>query len=114
MNCTIRQAVGVWDELVNAYHGRNGYGGQTAEIYSYRLEEYSPSIHRCAGQIPDFLLEDAIKIATEAAQNLLELIKLFQESYDCDVFIYEETLAKWEEKLSRYSRYHVKVMRKEK
>ena len=27
----------LWGELVEAYHGVNGFGGNTAEIYAYRF-----------------------------------------------------------------------------
>lgn len=37
------QALGIWDDLLEAYHGVNRYGGDTAEIYGYRLSERCPS-----------------------------------------------------------------------
>ena len=113
MNCTMRQAIGVWDELVNAYHDSNGYGGTTAEIYSYRLEEYSPGVHSARSEL-EMYREDAIRISKEAAKTLLWIIKMFKEKYDCDITVEDMTLSEWEEKLDndsgRYSRYHVHVI----
>ena len=38
----------LWGELVECYHGVNGYGSDTAEIYAYRLMPYSPLVHSTA------------------------------------------------------------------
>jgi hypothetical protein len=34
---SIQQELLVWSELTAAYYGENKYGGDTAEIYAYRL-----------------------------------------------------------------------------
>jgi hypothetical protein len=110
----MRQAVGVWDELVNAYYDSNGYGGTTAEIYSYRLEEYSPGVHSASKEL-EMYRDDAIRISTEAAKTLLWIIKMFQEKYDCDITVEDQTLKEWEAKLDKDSgrcyRYHVHVIK---
>lgn len=36
-NLSMVQALWIWSELEDARHGTNGYGGDTAEIYLYRL-----------------------------------------------------------------------------
>jgi len=117
MNCTIRQAVDVWGELMDAFYDRNGYGGQTAEIYSYRLEQYSPGVHSTPNKVSDMYVEDAIRIAKDAAFALLGLCKLFEEKYNCDIFIHEKTLSEWERDLNedkgRFNRYHVQVVERE-
>ena len=118
MECTIRQAVGIWDELVDAYYGRNGYGGQTAEIYSYRLEQYSPGVHKFSDdKIPSMYLNDAKRIAIEAAQSLIDIIKLFLEKYNSDITVENMTIPIWENKIKQGKflshRYHVTVLRKD-
>lgn len=114
MNCTVRQAVGVWDELVDAYHDSNGYGGTVAEIYSYRFEPYSPGVHSNGSNVSSMYMEEAIRIAKDAAMDLLELIKIFKEKYDCDVLVEDLTLEGWEQQLNsnsgRHHRYHVHII----
>lgn len=113
MNCTMRQAIGVWDELVNAYYDKTNYDTHTAEIYSYRLEEFTPAVHSVRRYLDEYK-DEAIRVAKEAAQTLLWLIKMFKEKYDCDITVEDMTLSEWEEKLDndsgRYSRYHVHVI----
>ena len=118
MDCTIRQAVGIWDELVDAYYGRNGYGGQTAEIYSYRLEQYSPGVHKFSDdKILPMYRDDAKRIAIEAAQALAGIIKLFLERYDAEITVENMKIPIWEKKIKQgkflYHRYHVTVLRKD-
>lgn len=117
MNCTIRQAIGVWDELVDAYYDRNGFGGQTAEIYSYRLEEYRPSVHLHQFNVPEMFKEDATKIAVDAANTLLELIELFKEKYNCKITIDGLSISEFHKEIKKFDgmahRYHVKIVSKE-
>jgi len=113
MHCTIRQAVGIWDELKDAYRNCNGYGGDTAEIYSYRLEEYSPGVHNRRGDIPEMFKEDAVRIAVDAANALLEIIVLFREKYECRITINGLTIPQWKKEIKKeilFHRYHVKII----
>src|SRR5262249_25383349 len=43
-NLSMAQALLIWSELMDAYHGKNGFGGDTAEIYMYRLMPYDPAL----------------------------------------------------------------------
>lgn len=36
-NLSMAQALSIWSELEDARHGTHGFGGDTAEIYLYRL-----------------------------------------------------------------------------
>lgn len=116
MNCTVRQAVGVWDELVSAYYNRNGYGGQTAEIYSYRLEEYRPGVHKAPVML-DMFKDDAKRIAVDAAEALLGLILIFQEDNKCEVTVEGMTVPQWRKAIKNgsglFHRYHVKIIAKD-
>lgn len=38
------QALSIWSELEQAYYGDNAYGGDTAEIYAYRLQPADPKM----------------------------------------------------------------------
>ena len=117
MNCTIRQALGIWDELVNAYYDCNGYGGQTAEIYSYHLEQYSPGVHLSKNDVPEMFKEDAKRIFIDAAMALLELIQMFKEKYNCEITIDGFSISEWRKGITKYDglghRYHIKVISKE-
>src|SRR5271168_2332059 len=42
-NISVPQALDVYDDLVKAYYGENGYGGNVAEIYCYRLLPRNPT-----------------------------------------------------------------------
>lgn len=43
-NVSMIQALSVWSELEQAYYGDNGFGGDTAEIYAYRLARQTPHV----------------------------------------------------------------------
>ena len=42
-NLSLTQALGLWGDLVEAYHGVNPYGGDVAELYLYRFMRDCPS-----------------------------------------------------------------------
>lgn len=76
----------LWGELVEAYHGVNGFGGHTAEIYSYRLQRYDPSVHRRIDR--DGAYNDKSKTHyTCAAHALCALLYEFCSAYNCDAEI---------------------------
>ena len=62
---SIDQALDVWSELEAAYYGENGYGGNTAELYVYRLMPRAPG-----GPDPQAYLD--------ANQALLHLLRRFK------------------------------------
>jgi len=39
-NLSMTQVLEIWDELRDCLEGSNGYGGDTAEIYAYRLTKH--------------------------------------------------------------------------
>lgn len=104
----------LWGELVECYHVVNGYGGDTAEIYAYRLMPYSPLIHSVALKDNVTTDERATEINSIAAGALVSLCEEFTQQYDCKITIDGETTKKW------YSLYrdefdhrcHVKVVHK--
>lgn len=84
---SLHQILDVWGDLVAAYHGVNGYGSDTAEIYAYRMLPDCPrrrlSPPGCGG-----LTDEAHKEAAQAAaQNLYGLLYAFREHYpDCRIY----------------------------
>jgi hypothetical protein len=98
------QALGIWDDLLEAYHGVNRYGGDTAEIYGYRLSERCPSSEAA---FPGAILERD----TNATQRLKAMIRLFVGCRsDAKVTVDGVPWNRWKELLSH--RCHVKVTRK--
>lgn len=85
LNLTIAQALSVWTDLVEAEFGKNGFGGDTAEIYAYRLQPCNPSSE---GPGQGRLFEDARREqGLIASRNLYELLTHFRDSRGVDVFV---------------------------
>jgi hypothetical protein len=107
-NISMTQALGVWSELEQAYYGDNGYGGDTAEIYAYRIQSYSPS-----ALIPlesGFGAKAREEQANQAGKSLYKLIKKFCELRECSI----EVESADPEILLRdglFHRCHVRVLR---
>ena len=77
---SLSQALGVWGDLVEAYHGVNGYGGDTAEVYLFRLMPRDPSAER--GPDGGTLAAQAVVAQARAARlALADLCRLFAEHY---------------------------------
>lgn len=77
----LSELLNLWGELVEAYHGVHGYGSDTAEIYAYRLQAYSPMAH-------DHKDEKALHdCAINAAEALAALCIAFEGAQDCRVTI---------------------------
>lgn len=76
MDISIRQACGIWGELMNCYYGRNGFGTHTAEIYAYRLMPFDPRL--LTKKEKD--LQDILR----AAKALVDLMDMFCEEYDTE------------------------------
>lgn len=107
IDLTMRQAFAIWMELIEAYHGTNGYGGNTAEIYAYSLQQCDP-----ATQLTGTLGEEAQREqAALAAVNLKTLIALFLETYRCSALHIDGE--PWQEALKSglVHRCHVRILR---
>jgi len=63
----------LWAELNEAYHGINGFGSDTAEIYAYRFQTKYNALESNMNQIQK-----------DNSKKLLELLRLFCSRYDCD------------------------------
>lgn len=118
MNITIRQALGIYDELINAYHNENGYGGNTAEIYIYRMMECHPTYERTWNTKDSMFNDDNIELETEAFLSLYRIIKEFIRHHDSDIEIdgmsLEESYKVFvTDKSRRFAhRVHIKVIKK--
>jgi hypothetical protein len=109
-NLSLLQAMDVWGDLVEAYHGVNGYGGNVAEVYCYRLQPHNPT----ADQVSDSTLcRDAARLrALNANRSLHSLIVLFLETYaDARVKLYGRKFGPWLRRSDEDHRWHIEVSR---
>lgn len=70
----VEQVLGVWHDLERALEGKNGYGGNVAEIYAYRL--LSPGPRHPLSDLPE---EDQARIA---AANLTNILRQFVDLHE--------------------------------
>lgn len=91
MTVTPLALVSIWAELVEAYHGVNPYGSDTAEVYAYRLTTFSPRAHSHGDR------EIAYMIAVQAANALCSIVEEFcsKEHYDCEAEISGMSVEEW-------------------
>lgn len=75
-NLSMAQALGIWEELVTAYHQKHGFGTDTAEIYIYRL---MPNVPQLPANTPD---ESLIQAYRQACRSLVALIKHFESTHN--------------------------------
>jgi hypothetical protein len=100
-------AIGVWYDLERALAGKNGYGGDVAEIYAYRL------LPRTVSSAPAAIGEAQARLA---GKNMTHLLKRFTKLYDVDVAVEERegfrTIDLGCEEFPPFDwRAHVRVMR---
>lgn len=109
-NISMNQALGIWDELWQAYYNDNGYGGDTAEIYAYRLMPNIPTLNL---KIESLKVEtsEAYKIAQSSLYNLLEK---FGHENDCIIKVNGKTLRQWLKTEFFTHRCHVQIIRRDK
>jgi hypothetical protein len=74
---TVNQALNFWDQLVGCYYNCNTYGGDVCEIYLYTMMEHKPTFAHSPNSV---FVEDEVVVAK---RNILDLIKRFQNAYDC-------------------------------
>lgn len=94
---SIDRILWLWSELEDAWHGCNGFGGDTAEIYVYRFLPYCPT-----GEPDDEEVAAALKGA-------LEVMLLFQERRNCRLTIGGRTIGDWFVATGERHRFHVSV-----
>jgi hypothetical protein len=67
----------LWGELVEAYYGVNRFGSYTAEIYAYHFSWREMFVNK----------NDKTKHYQELGEQLLSLVKLFCDKYECSAEI---------------------------
>lgn len=105
-NISMVQALDIWSELWQAYFGKNGFGGNTAEIYAYTLMPDSPSRNNSQRrQVTDGLI---------AASSLYSLLELFKSRAQCKIEIDGKEMGLWFKTQPLLHRCHVKIIRPKK
>ena len=120
-NLSLNQILGLWSDFESAYCGKNGYGGDTAEIYTYRLMSENP---RRSSAAPDTWKEKAeLGDTLRASESLFNLLKLFCEMHGCTALIhtgYDSEKRKdftrkagpWMKKVVQTHRWHITIVHK--
>lgn len=92
------QAISVWADLEDAYHGTHGYGGHTAEIYAYRLGVLTTRV--ALGDTESSFGKPAFDLySRQAGTALYWMLKEFQKRRKCDVKIEDDELQRVAEEL---------------
>lgn len=104
-NLSMNQALSIWSDLDDAYHGKNGFGGDTAEIYMYRLMPYSPSVTRA--------LTDARDVVRAANKSLFYLLAHFRDARGVEVWVNDAPLGAWLMTATNDHRVHVRIKRQQ-
>ena len=109
LSCTTLEAMNIWGELVECYYDVHGYGGDTAEIYSYRLEPYTPTAHNSSNESNSRLRE----VSYNAAKSLALIIKEFCHAYGCKAEVDEVIVEEWDRDICNYlsHRYHARIIK---
>lgn len=79
VGCTTHQALCLYDELVQCYHGTNGYSGNTAEVYVYTMMEHS-SLYTLHPEHSALTTE-----IVSALEDVYRIVQWFQERYTCEI-----------------------------
>jgi hypothetical protein len=96
------EAMRLWGELVEAAHGVNTFGGDTAELYAYRFSTDSPAATLGVG--------DAVRTqAIERGAALYDLLSMFAMAYTRRVEVDGERLTRAMRTRPFVHRVHVKV-----
>ena len=113
------QALDVWTDLLFAHAGKHGYGGDTAEIYMYRVTAHDPTLR---DNSETFKETETYKNARavvykKATRALYELLVKFEQNLECKLWIAlgrgdHKRLGRWFIEHAPFThRVHVKVER---
>ena len=100
------QLATLWGELVDAYWGKNSFGGDEAEIYAYTLQPANPQMY-----LESTRPKAEIVLGRQASRALCETLEIFCVHYECRVLVdgvpFRKAL-----KHPLIHRCHVKIVRK--
>lgn len=113
-NLSMAQALDVWSDLEAAYHGKNGFGGDTAEIYLYRIMQRSPMYEAARqGHGGTTAKQEHDAIVRAANRSLYNLLDYFgKQKEDIKIFVNDRRLGTWLAVADLDHRVHVRIERK--
>lgn len=105
------QALGIWSDLEAAYYGKNSFGGDTAEIYMYRLMSSNPRAEAARQQKnpTGIVLEGLQEQIQDANKALHSILKHFAKERNVGIMVNGKELGEWLRKADFDHRVHVKV-----
>ena len=110
-NLSLNQVLSLWSDLEKAYHGTHGFGGDTAEIYIYRLMPFEPAIMRDPKAEEHGIIGSSAREAYERAnKSLFKLLSKFAKDRDAAITVDEKELGPWLKTARNTHRVHVKVV----
>jgi hypothetical protein len=122
-NISMTQALSLWTDLEKAYHGTNSFGGDTAEIYIYRLMPRSPLAESALNKGKEILgfgmaEQEAKEVIRRANTSLFNLLAYFQEVHsDSRTFVKitlgDQELGPWLKEAGLQHRVHVQIKAQE-
>lgn len=84
---SLLQALHVWSALEQAYHSNHPFGGDTAEIYAFRLHSHDPRLVEDTSEISPWTRTAQERQGENAATALLEICRLFEAERNCQVLL---------------------------
>ena len=113
------QALDVWTDLMYAHEGKHGYGGDTAEIYMYRVTAHDPTLARADEAFRETTTYNNAHEASckKSTRALYELLLKFERDLECELWIVlgrgdHKRLGPWFIERAPFThRVHVKVER---
>jgi hypothetical protein len=109
---SMTQALSIWSDLEAAYYGKNGFGGDTAEIYIYRAMPYDPSVARIehASTVDIMDGDGAGSTYDRANESLHALFAHFSKTHEARIEVEGRELGEWLKTARYLHRIHVKVV----
>lgn len=115
LNIPLGELLKLWGELIEAYHGVNGYGGDTAELYAYRFRRDDPAarLDKVDGEKCQLRKDAEHAAEIDARKALYGLLWLFEHTVtNAKVRIDGKMLYQWQQIAEKFDhRVHVKVVR---
>ena len=103
------QALSIWSDLSDAFYGKNGFGGDTAEIYLYRLMPSGPAAAAASLGEPGLHGDIAREAFDEANATLFSILAYFQKERDARIEVEGRKLGPWLSSARFNHRVHVRV-----
>lgn len=108
----LNELLALWAELVEAEHGVNSYGGDTAELYAYRFTGRSPCSELDHMKVTQLGRQSKMAMAASAGHALEWLLKSFASERDVRIEVDGVPLVRFHPGLFDH-RVHVRVSKED-